>query len=248
MPIEKINYRQFYFGTGAEYFIINKFYMMGYEAHKLNPDIGYDMLITNKAKSKFFDAEYKEIYIQVKSAICFNERASFWIDKVEFDHYLTDTNCIVVFLFYIPQFYPDPRSFYYDRSGDSWEMQLEADGRENFIERYHTMTPERKEDILQFCEFNCHYFWLNNNHLSYLINNSLVSDDVSKDGKKYKVININYNKESSAIYLVPKADYQCKRKNTAYLLVPEVRNVYYLMNDCWCKEDVNNGKLFYIDS
>lgn len=54
MPITKENMQKFYRGAAAENIVASKALLHGFEAHKYNPDLGVDLLITNKARQKFF--------------------------------------------------------------------------------------------------------------------------------------------------------------------------------------------------
>lgn len=102
MPITKDNYKNFYYGTGSEYFFISKFYMMGYEANKLNPDIGYDLLVTNKAKEIYEDQVKISFCVQVKSSIMVKEKTSFWIEMENFISLIKDPAAILLLAFYEP--------------------------------------------------------------------------------------------------------------------------------------------------
>jgi len=64
----KLDKDKFYFGFGAEHFIISQFYKMHYEATKMEVDFGYDILVTNQYRySKKVDDSPRTMAIQVKS-------------------------------------------------------------------------------------------------------------------------------------------------------------------------------------
>ena len=49
MPLSNQTFESFYMGNAAENKIMSELFFLGYEAFKLNPDIGLDILVTNKA-------------------------------------------------------------------------------------------------------------------------------------------------------------------------------------------------------
>ena len=112
MYIVDENYRQFYFGTGVEYFFISQFYMMGVEAYKLNPDIGYDICVTNKGNARFKGDKSIDYFVQVKSAILVKNKTCFWIKKEDFEILMNDDKAVLICGMYKPIMRADPNSFY----------------------------------------------------------------------------------------------------------------------------------------
>ncbi|WP_238917321.1 hypothetical protein [Clostridium sp. YIM B02555] len=249
MKVDINNYRNFYFGTGTEYYILSKFYMMGFEAYKLNPDIGYDLQVMNTAKNLYENKDRIEYNIQIKSSILIKEYTEFWISDKDFSMILNDEKGILLCSLYEPIMKADPNSFYYDRTGsDEWDKRLEEGGMRTFIQNYHKYNIEDKDHIFKFIDFKIKYFWLNRMHLRRLFEEKFIGE-TEKDGINYKVIKIKVDISKDAIRVLEN-DRKCTEDKMYFekFLVDEVKSIYYLMNNCKSKYDLQEGKLFECDN
>lgn len=247
MKIDSNNYRKFYFGTGTEYYFLSKFYMMGFEAYKLNPDIGYDLQVSNTAKCLYEKKEKVEFNIQIKSSILVKEYTEFWISDKDFSMILNDEIGIILCSIYKPSMKGDPNSFYYDRNNNTWEKHLEEGFMNTFIEDYHKYNVEDRDRIFKFVDFNFKYFWLNRIHLRRLLDENFISE-FEKDNIKYKKIKIQTNFEDNTIRLLGNDRMSEDESYYSNVLVDEIRSIYYLMNDCQSTEKLKEGKMFSCDN
>ncbi|MDA1476144.1 hypothetical protein [Bacillus changyiensis] len=82
---------------------MSDFIMRGFEAIKITPDFGYDVLVTNKHKSlsQQFETE-KELYLQVKTRLIYPEacdtKLEVLIEKNNFSYLLSDEKAYLVSL------------------------------------------------------------------------------------------------------------------------------------------------------
>ena len=157
MGIKKNEYRNFYFGTGIEYFFVSQFYLMGYEAYTTNPDIGYDLVVTNRCRMKYRNEEVINYNIQIKSLIRIKNFTKFY------------KNAALICVYHKPIMEADPCSLVYDRTNSiEIDKTLEKGFMESFIEDYHSYSIEDAERNFKFVDFNVKYFWLNSEHLKRL--------------------------------------------------------------------------------
>ncbi|MDP9933496.1 hypothetical protein [Variovorax paradoxus] len=69
MPINQESCESFYQGAFAEHHICSLFFLYGYEAQKVSPDVGIDLIVTNIARSRFKGEVPLRSEIQVKSVL-----------------------------------------------------------------------------------------------------------------------------------------------------------------------------------
>lgn len=240
MPINKDNYKNFYYGAGSEHYFISKFYMLGYEAYKLSPDIGYDLLVTNKVKELYEGHDKLDFYVQVKSSIMVKEITSFWIERENFASLIKDPAAFLLLAFYEPVFKVDPKSFdyFYMLSDMPWSDEIDKDIMQLNISDYHSMSSEERNRLFKFNDFNYEYLWMNSKQISKL-NDEAFFCDISKNGIDYKALYINRNRETNDLSVT-----NLKNKCN-YAVVPEIRNLYYLVNDCKSKPELNKGKILW---
>lgn len=240
MPISKDNYKNFYYGTGSEYYFISKFYMLGYEAYKLNPDIGYDLLVTNKAKELHEGQEKVDFCVQVKSSIMVKENTSFWIEMENFVTLINDPTAVLLLAYYEPVFKVDPKSFdyFYMLSDFPWSDDIDKEIMQQNIMDYHSMTIEERNRIFRFNDFNYEYLWINSKQINRL-NDEAYFYDISRNGKDYKALNINRDRETNNLSIIN------PKNKCNYGVVPEIRNLYYLVNDCRSKAELIKGKCLW---
>ena len=110
MKITEDNFRKFYFGSAAEYFIQSEFYTFGYEAYKAQPDIGFDLCVTNSGLTKFLKEKQ-----QVKTRFMNNSQTVFFIEQEDFEVLLDYDNSALVCVLQCPILKYDTNPFYYNR-------------------------------------------------------------------------------------------------------------------------------------
>lgn len=69
MPINDKNCENFFQGAFAEHHICSLFFFYGYEAQKVSPDVGIDLVVTNLARARFKGEAPLHIEVQVKSVL-----------------------------------------------------------------------------------------------------------------------------------------------------------------------------------
>lgn len=102
MKITNDNYEKFYFGEASEKYIQSELYSLGYEALKTSPDIGYDLLVTNCARTKFLGEPSRQYNIQIKSRVCMEKPVCFFVDEEDYDYLLKDENGYLICVLCIP--------------------------------------------------------------------------------------------------------------------------------------------------
>ncbi len=247
MGIKKNEYRNFYFGTGIEYFFVSKFYLMGYEAYTTNPDIGYDLVVTNQCRMKYRNEQVINYNIQVKSSIRIKDCTKFYISIEDFNMLENNKDAVLICAYHKPIMEADPCSFVYDRTNSiEIDKTLEKGLMENFIEDYHSYSIEDAERNFKFINFDVKYFWLNSEHLKRLKKEKFFIEWYDSKGNKYWILKVKFEKElkEEKVLLV--------RKNQEIFsptyIVPEVRSVYYLLNNNTSSVELQEGKLFIEDN
>lgn len=252
MPITSESFRNFYLGQGAELLIASEFYLHGYEASKLSPDVGADYLVTNKAWQKFAGEDPVQFYLQVKSAPVVNGEARFYLDEAELDFLLSDETICCVFVCFTPVYRGDPKSLRSDYSDTSWLSGLEA----SYLSDSYQSGKMRLGDMgNRFNRLQCQYFWLNNKQLrravdeKYFVQNAFgkfvlpvavqeedpLLDDDLMEAIRAAGANKHLKKHVSLQLSSPLA------KDTLSFLCAEIRDIYYLLNDCYCKDQLDSG-------
>ncbi|CEK38122.1 hypothetical protein [Paraclostridium sordellii] len=169
MKIDKSNYGNFYGGISCEHFIISQIFMHGYEAYKPNIDIGYDILVTNKALQMYKGVNEKNIYIQVKSIVHTGNKSRITLDKQEFDRIKSDENSVLILCIRRPSIRSE-KTFDYDYN-HFMELQIMDSIEEHvnsmLLENYKHLDSEQKSN-LDIKDYKYEYIWLNNKHLNLL--------------------------------------------------------------------------------
>lgn len=229
MPITKSNFEQFYAGAGAEFKIISDLFLHGFEAYKPSPDIGFDILVTNKALSKFKGEVEFHKYLQVKSTFMVNNEVSFFLTDDEINCLICDDNVSTVFCYFKPCFDPDPQSF---ERGDfePWMEDLEASYQENLYKNhFREIKREGCLTQLDFKQLQVEYFWLNNNQLRRAVNNGVFERLPDKDLYKMTV-----RAEDGFLYTSERGEYET-------MLVNEITKIYYMFNTCRGEQRLLDG-------
>ncbi|MDW2800063.1 hypothetical protein RZO55_21035 [Clostridium boliviensis] len=172
MKITETNYEEFYFGNACENFIQSEFYTLGYEALKTSPDIGYDLLVTNCARTKFLKEEPKQYNIQVKGRACSESKATFYIKKDDISMLMSDDNGILICVFCHPIFSDGRENIIEYRVPDPviYTHMFEDFSRQLFNDTAYPSLKVLKEKNLSYVGFARDYIWFNNTHVRRLMN------------------------------------------------------------------------------
>ncbi|WP_168455207.1 hypothetical protein [Bacillus cereus] len=173
-----------YWGTGFEYIVMGDFLTRGYEAQKLVPDFGYDILVTNKLK--LLNQKHEEpfqYYIQVKSRLVLKEFdngiINFYIESDFFDKLINDTNGILVCCYVSGRILKD-----------SWSSDP-TDGVDWNAMGLAKVIQEINKSIYHKYQLENH-IWLNNCDLKYLHENNYTFKKFLHEGISYTGIKTNY--------------------------------------------------------
>ncbi len=229
MPLTKKNFENFYLGSGAEHKIISEIFLHGFEAHKFNPDIGIDLLVTNKAFCQFHDAEEISHHIQIKSTFLIDGKARFFINSEELDFLKSDKRTTTVFCYFSPIIAAEPKSF--DR-GDFepwWEKEEASFMRHLYETEFREIKKEGCLSKLDFKGFNMSYIWLNNTQLNRAIDEGFI---FHSHENLYKLTITERREEATTIL---------GKKENGHP-IPEIKNIYYLL-----KNSKTSGRLYHGD-
>jgi hypothetical protein len=216
MPLTKENYEHFYLGNGAEHKIISELFLHGFEAHKFNPDIGVDLLVTNRARRQFHDAEEVSHYLQIKSTFLINNQALFFLSPAEYDFLVADEKITAVFCYFSPVITAEPKSF--DRGVDEpwWESEEASFMRHLYETEFAETKKERCLSQLDFKGFEMKYFWLNSAQLKKAVEERLFTK--TKTGLNMLKIEDGEDQSLRFVRLEERLD-----------PAPEITNIYYLL-------------------
>lgn len=258
MPITSTQYRNFYFGAGIEQYFVSQFYMMGYEAYTTNPDVGYDISVTNQCRMKFKGEPRKNYGVQVKSSILLKKKTSFYILAEDFNTLCADPESYLICAYYIPKCEGDPCSLIEDRDQSySLERCINESFMANGYEQYHSFSIEEAERVFTFVDFTIKYFWLNAKQMVQLRDNGYIYE-VELDNRHYMRMDIavsegdevtedhitNTKRIEDSIIVVKKGN----APDALDTIVSECRSIYYLVNDNYRSyEKIKEGKALYSD-
>lgn len=228
MPITKDTYENFYLANGAEHKIMSEIFLHGFEAHKFNPDIGIDLLVTNKALRNFKGVEESTHYLQIKSTFLINGEAVFFIDKDELDFLKGDKNIAMVFCYFSPVIAAEPKS--YDR-GD-FEPWRDSEDASFMMHLYETRFRELRKDgglsQFDFKGFKMGYIWLNNKQLNKALDEGYI---IHAYDNLNKMVISDIEAEPLAV----------KGKDSNGHLISELKNVYYLLKENQTSSRLEDG-------
>ena len=135
MPINLKNCESFYQGAFAEHHISSLFYLYGYEAQKVAPDIGIDLMVTNLARVRFKGEAPLHNEVQVKS-ILLDANGAYASMSAEELNYLSigeHRYCVFVILHGLVGSLLDPQSF--ERGDDPDASKLIDRDIQSYIEQ-----------------------------------------------------------------------------------------------------------------
>lgn len=242
MPITKDNFRKYYFGMAAELFIQGEIYAHGYETHKMQPDIGFDLIAQNCALTHFCGATPKYFHIQVKSRLMSKPEVVFYISETDFNLLMADESSALVCVLMYPKVGRSYNPFDYENFRDSslivFNQIYEGNVQEELRSDY-AMRVGEVEDKYNITAYIKKYFWLGHNHIKRLASENFFFDYES-DQNRYKCLHSAYR--DGAIWLrdVKGQEFElnfelCSMKN---LLIENVA----------CRDDLDSGKLFVMDA
>lgn len=96
MPILKEQFDTFFRGGAAEMHVASLFYLAGYEASRVTPDSGVDLIVTNAARSKLLGETFISRRVQIKSSIVDAFGASIKISDDELNFLCDEPDCFTV--------------------------------------------------------------------------------------------------------------------------------------------------------
>lgn len=205
MKITSNDYEKFYFGEAQEKYIQAEFYSQGYEALKTSPDIGYDLLVTNCARTKFLGEQSRQYNIQVKSRVCYEKSVCFFIKEEDFECLLKDVNGYLICVLCRPELSDGRENIIINREPDPvmYTHMLEEWGRELLKDNDYLSLQFLKERGIPYVGYTREYIWFNNAQLKRLKDEKLIyknSDNIcinieipsmtiiNKDNKPYTII------------------------------------------------------------
>lgn len=229
------NKQNFYLGTGVELYFQSQFYMLGYEAYKLNPDFGLDLQVTNKYESEYKQKEQFDKFFQIKSTPSFeNGKCEIYLDKSDFDLIVSKENHYLIMAVCNFKSNPEPLSLVhsYEYFSISLDAMLEADFNNGFFN-----TKEKKKMLDSYNSNIISYVWINSNQLKQLYANNFIKETTFSDGTiKYIFILEISNNSIIGLY--------SNKTNHYDFIISEVRNLFYIFNDFRNCEKVKNGTIF----
>ncbi|PMY29434.1 hypothetical protein C1Y35_31910 [Pseudomonas sp. GW456-L14] len=219
MPITKNDFENFYLGNGAEHKIISELFLHGFEAHKFNPDIGIDILATNKAACHFLGKEEQQHHIQVKSTFLINGEAVFYINEQELDFLTGDDKAVLVLCYVSPVIMAEPQSFERGDFEPWWEGEMASFDRHIYENEFKNLKKSGCLSVVDFKQFNIDYIWLNKPQLKKAIDERYIYKSGGFD--LYRMI-LSVNEGGSL---------QIKGETDIGSPVGEIRNIYYLLKN-----------------
>ena len=239
MKITESNYEKFYFGNACECYIQGEFYALGYEALKPILDIGYDLLVTNIARTKFLKETPIQFNVQVKGRVCTDEKATFFINKDDLHNILQDENGILICVFCHPDYSDGREDVYISSHIDPVQSShmMESFARQLMNDVEWPSLKQLKEKNIPYVGFKKDYIWLNSAHLKRLYNKGYFYDyqdcfclRFGMDGElKYPIDKNGKRLMTSELYL-----------EDGYYSY-EVSNIKYLTK---MSSDLQEGKMF----
>jgi hypothetical protein len=233
MPITKSNWGNFFQGAFAEHHVCSLFYLYGYETHKVSPDIGIDLLVTNVARTRFLGEAKIIVEVQVKSAISDASGAMVAMDSDELDYLCTGDDRYCVFVIFTGlRAYFDPMSFERGDDPDAanavdrdiwnmWEHRASVEGRK--------MKSRGELSLCDFSDTDITVFWLHSSHMRRL-----------RDGQKFVRLaegrfGLKIQKVNSIVYVEDLP------------LIAELRNLRFVVGKCKAHSRLREGHMTYDD-
>lgn len=218
MKIKCNDYEKFYFGEANEKYIQSEFYSQGYEALKTSPDIGYDLLVTNCARTKFLGEQSRQYNIQVKARVCYEKAVCFFINEEDFNCLLKDVNGYLICVLCRPELSDGRENITIYREPDpvSNFHMLEEWGRELLKDNDYLSLQFLKEHGIPYVGYTREYIWFNNAQLKRLKDENLTYKNgdnicINIEIPSMTIINKNnkpYTIKSNSLYEIPVIGYE----------------------------------------
>lgn len=222
MPLTAQNYENFFLGAAAEYRIASEIYFHGFEATKYTPDFGIDLGVTNAAQMHLKGASARSHALQIKAAFVLNGSARFYMRGEDMTHVIGRDDMSCVFCCVTPHIQAHPQSFH---RGDfePWRSSLDAEMDQRAFDQ--DFAALRKQhgclSAIDFKGFDFEYFWFNARQLKRSVDDGYWAPAAwaGEDVQHLQVV-----LDGDAIEIAsPRGD--------RLRLVPEVRNLYFLLKD-----------------
>ncbi|ELA7626240.1 hypothetical protein [Vibrio parahaemolyticus] len=244
-PLTKENYKNFFFGASAEHYVSGRAFYYGLEAHKYNPDFGFDISVTNRAREIFENEENRKLDIQVKATHLIKDLARFTIKEAELDFLIAQDNAAIVFCIYKVDIFAKPVWFEDDREG---MLALEERLDRSFIESvFHNQRASRRDRAdaqnIDIDDYEIETFWLYSNQLRKAIEVGILNKKLNKKiNEYYYEMNIIYKNDTYVFEAIDKNGNETVKypkveiKKLRYLFRPEKESMF--MVDLFYDDDV----------
>ncbi|MBO7789557.1 hypothetical protein J6356_02640 [Burkholderia pseudomallei] len=239
MPIDNRSFENFYQGTCAENYVSSLFYFAGYESFKLSPDAGIDLLVTNIARAKFKSETETVAKIQVKSSILDATGAAFYMDQDELDFLSTADDRFTVFVLlgnFKGNF--DPVSF--DIYADRVDRAIDADTlryeEAQMAESGRARKAQGLSSIFDFSQSDFNVFWPNSAQMTRAKNEGIWQ---AYGDNRFR---LQVNMLNETLYAkVPQKNFDPYDS----AIVPELREICYIMRPCRSNSRLKDGDFLY---
>ncbi|MEN7432398.1 hypothetical protein VA599_16770 [Chromobacterium sp. TRC.1.1.SA] len=228
MPINSHNCESFYQGSFAEHHICSLFYLYGYEAQKVSPDVGIDFMVTNLARVRFRGEAPLHAEVQVKSVLLDANGAYACLSLEELEYLSTgeDRYCVFVILYGLKGG-ADPRSF--EREDADANKAVDRD-IVNYLEDQAAENGRslRREGVLSIHDFNhveVQSFWLHSSQMKKLRSEGMWKQNT------YGSFGLQISLENELVFV---EDIQ---------LIPELKEVRYIVEPCCASNKIRSGAL-----
>lgn len=248
MKITKDSFDKFYFGEASEKYIQSEFYAQGYEALKTSPDIGYDLLVTNCARTKFLDEESRQYNIQVKSRVFYSGTVCFFINKEDFEDLLQDINGYLICVLCKPILSDGRENITIFRESNSERDShiWEEFGRNLLIENAEYLSLEKLKGI-PYIGYEHEYVWFNNAQLKRLSTEKLLYENNGFVCINFSVSSENEDEDITLSLVDKDKNSYCIESNSLYattIIGYEQRHIKYLVQSDVCDSSMFAGDMY----
>lgn len=228
MPINYKNCESFYQGSFAEHHISSLFFFYGYEAQKVSPDVGIDLIVTNLARVRFQEEAPLHAEVQVKSVLLDANGAYAYMSSEELEYLSTGEHryCVFVILYGL-RGGVDPRSFV---CGDpdaskAVDQDIMSYMEDRAAKNGRTLRREGALSIQDFNHVELQSFWLHSSQMQRLRNEGMWQKKLDDS------FGLKINLEGSSVVVA------------GIHLIPELTEVRYIVEPCHADYKIRNGAL-----
>lgn len=230
MPINLENCESFYQGAFAEHHICSLFYFYGYEAQKVSPDVGLDLMVTNLARVRFKGDAPLHAEVQVKSVLLDANGAYASMSAEELDYLSMGEHryCVFVILHGLCGGGWDPQSF---ERGDDPDASSIVDRDIQSYNEHRAATEGRSRrrrgalSIHDFNHVNLTPFWLHSSQMRRMRDKNIWTR--RQEGS----FGLRIDLKESSVYLA------------GIPLIPELMDVRYIVSHCRAGDRIRKGDL-----